>query len=252
MNNTEIKYWQNTYCYASLTKILQIGKDERGFFIIPESTIFYPGGGGQPMDIGFISTESDDLRIVGTDFNNGDIKHYLMLPEDQLKKGQEIAMRILSDSRLNSASLHTAGHWIAGIVSENLLLPFKPSKAYHYPDNPYIEFSGDVSLVNEEILDQINMAILVDRQAQLKVTSEILTRDNIGKLDHASLPENFKLNLEKPVRMVTIDTYKGIGCGGTHIDSISDIQSVKATKIYSKNGKIRVGYKVTMWEKVAS
>ena len=241
---TKIKYWQNTYCYNSLTKIQASGKDEKGFFIIPESTIFYPAGGGQPMDVGYISVGKDEIKIIGTDFNSGAIKHYLASEREDIQNGEEVEMKIQSQIRLLNASLHTAGHWIAGIVTENLLLPFSPIKAYHYPDGPYIEFSGDKDLISDEIIDQINMAIKSDRQAQLKVTAEIIKEDLISDTNYDLKLPNLNPNPGLPRRMVTIETYKAIGCGGTHVDSIYEIKDARASKIYLKNGKIRVGYEI--------
>ena len=228
MHPTQITYWQNTYCFLSPTRIQSSGKDEKGFFIIPSSTIFYPGGGGQPMDIGYITSGKDECKIVGIDFNEGFIKHYLEFAPEELTADQEIAMRIDKENRLLAASLHTGGHWIAGIVAENLLLPLKPVKGYHYPDSPYVEFEGDRAMVNEEIIDRINAVIRTESQNDLKITAT----------------SNLSSNTVMPRRMVTIENYAAIGCGGTHVNSTSEIKDTRITKIFFKNGKIRIGYKV--------
>ena len=233
MEKTELHYWKDTYCFASFFKVQTFGEDPKGFYVIPSSTIFYPGGGGQEMDFGYITINKEEIRIVGADYNDGYIKHYLETKPDHIALEAETAMTILGTSRLYAAALHSAGHWIAGIVTEGLKLKLIPTKAYHYSEGPYIEFSGDSSVICQEILDQINMNLLIDGQARLKVSCEITNQINTtGKL----------------FRTVTIETYSPIGCGGTHIANLSEMKSVVATKICLKNGKIRISYKVEVYE----
>ena len=189
------------------------------------------------MDIGYINTGKNEIKIIGVDFNSGCIKHYLELNPEELIPDLDITMKIDEERRLIAASLHTAGHWIAGIVAENLLLPLKPVKGYHYPDSPYVEFEGDRALGNEELINSINTVIITETQNDLKITTEIITENHPTALNLSTITF-------MPRRMVTIENYAAIGCGGTHVNSTSEIKDTRVTKIFFKNGKIRIGYKV--------
>jgi len=45
-----------------------------------------------------------------------------------------------------------------------------------------------------------------------------------------------------------MENYRSVPCGGTHLQSIREIKSIKATKIFVKNGKIRISYGCVPWE----
>lgn len=248
MQTTQLSYLNDTYNYAILANIEEIGKDEKGCYLILDQTIFFPGGGGQPKDRGEIHYKSTGLPITDVDFNSGALKHYISGDPSILKREQQVAISICRQSRLFYSMYHTAGHWIASIITENLNLPLLPVKGYHYPDGAYVEFEGDKSVVKDEVLEDIHFAMKIDLQAQLSIEAEVISHKDIEKLKKAMLPENFQPNMDKPIRLVTIEGYKSVPCGGTHLSNIREIKSLHATKMYWKNGKIRISYQCTPWE----
>lgn len=176
------------------------------------------------------------------------MKHYISGNFARLKKEEKVAIVICRHTRILHSAYHTAGHWIASIATENLGLSLTPIKGYHYPDGAYVEFDGDKSEIAENILERIHFAMAIDRQAHLKIAAEIISADDTTKLNQAMLPENFRPNPNKPLRLVTIEGYKSVPCGGTHLSGIREIKSLQATKIFWKNGKIRISYHCTPWE----
>lgn len=248
MKKTNLKYLMDTYCFAFLVSITEIGTDEKGLFLIFDKTIGYPGGGGQPMDE--ITLSSGNIfftNVLKCDFNGGNIKYYVESHFPELKAGDEIVMNIDRSSRIRNAAYHTAGHWIASIVTENLQVSLTPTKGFHYKDGAYVEFSGDLSLVPEDIMYKIDYAMKIDRQANLEINSIIISIDEFYlKKDAISAPINFQPMPDRPLRLVTFDTYKSVPCGGTHLRNVREIPFVKTTKIKVKNGKIRLSYNLTM------
>lgn len=49
---THLIYFEDTYKFIDQAIIKECNKDENGFFLILNQTIFYPQGGGQPSDQG--------------------------------------------------------------------------------------------------------------------------------------------------------------------------------------------------------
>lgn len=52
--STERVYYTNTYLDKLVVKILEVGKDENGSYVICDRIIFHPQGGGQPSDEGYL------------------------------------------------------------------------------------------------------------------------------------------------------------------------------------------------------
>lgn len=243
----------DTYLFATLVNILAIGTDEIGHFFVSDSSIFYPQGGGQPNDDGFITTgNGGSYAITAARYaDNGVIKHYLEneLPRDLVDR--QVAMRIIQETRNTNAAFHTAGHWLSQIVLENLELPLTPVKGHHFPGEAYIEFQGDPSCLSENTIDQIAMASGIDRQSDLSVRAELGSIDS-DIFRSALLPTNFKPPANKPLRFVMIEGYKPIPCGGTHLRRINDLKSVTPLEFYKKKGdKLRLKYTCEAWTLVA-
>ena len=238
----------DTYCLASLAKIIEIGSDEHGLFLVLDQTIHYPGGGGQPMDLTYFQKDNKNFaKVIKSPFNSGNIKHYVDVIPNIVREGDEIAIQVDRSTRIRNAAYHSAGHWIASIVTENMLLPLQPTKGYHYPEGAYVEFEGDMNQIPDDVLYQIEYAMRIDRQAQLKIeASTIGVTEFLNLRDSIVVPSNFKPMDDRPIRLVTFDDYKSVPCGGTHLSSVSEFKSVTLTKVRVKNRKIRISYHVSM------
>jgi len=248
---TELLFLENTYLYAILVNIIDIGEDEFGVFFIADKTIYYPQGGGQPNDFGWIESNRISIKIEKAKYNEyGMIKHYTetLVPASFLNN--EIAMHINQDSRKLNSAYHTAGHWLSQIINENLQLPIFPVKGHHFPGEAYVEFDGDFSSINDDTIHHLNLAMRIDLQTQPLVKSQIVSSDS-PLLANALLPKNFKPLSNRPLRLVTIDGYKAVPCGGTHIERLREIKSVLPKQIYKKGKRIRLSYECTVWNSVS-
>lgn len=252
MKHTKLLFLENTYLYAIPIIVLEKGIDEYGSYFVADRTIFYPQGGGQPNDHGFISiANKKEIKICGAKYVDNQIRHYLEseLPDEFLQK--ETAMHILQDTRKINAAYHSAGHWISQLVLESLRLPIFPIKGHHFPNEAYIEFEGNISCITYDTLGELRMAMQIDMQANLSVRAEYTT---IGStlFESALLPKNFSPPANKPLRFTQIEGYRWLPCGGTHIGNLRDIKSVKLNEFYKKGNKIRLPYTCEVWETIAS
>ena len=249
---TELLFQKNSFLYASLVNVLEMGRDEYGTYFITDKTIFYPQGGGQPNDSGWIETSRLQIRIKGAKYNScGQVKHYVEgdMPLDFI--GAEVAMHVDQHTRKLNSAYHTAGHWLSQIINENLGLPLFPVKGHHFASEAYVAFKGDMESVEEDLIDKLKLAMRIDLQTNPLVTSEIVESDS-PKLKNALLPENFKPLINRSLRLVTIDGYKAVPCGGTHYDSLRGIRSIIPTEIYKKGKYVRLKYECTIWNMVPS
>jgi len=234
----------DSYCIASLATIVESGHDDKGQYLIFDQTIAYPGGGGQPMDNITLSKQNKNIAEVNKcNFNNGRIKYYVDQLPTKIEEGDEIAMHIDRKSRIQNSAYHTAGHWIASIVTENLLLPLIPLKGFHFSTGAYVEFDGSLEDLPADLLYQIEYAMRIDQQAQLKIKAHVVSvADFHAQRTEISVAKNFQPMTDRPLRLVQFDNYKAVPCGGTHLSSVSELKSLTPTKVKMKNGKIRISY----------
>jgi len=236
--DTDLVYLKNTYEFETTARILKFDKDEKGPYIILDRTLFYPQGGGQPSDLGQILTKDFTFNINFVSFNNGLVHHYFSNENggDNLNYenlvGLQVDLKVDSSRRINNAKSHTSGHLLASIV-ENLAPEITATKGYHFPEGPYIEFKGKLTTMSSEDLIAKTHAILKeDIELARKVivvneTDESLTMNVVGK---------------KKMRMVKIDGYNEVPCGGTHLKNISELKEVAIRKIQFPKGNTKIAY----------
>lgn len=242
---TKLTYMDNTYLFEIETTLLGVCEDPQGgSYAVVADTIHYPQGGGQPSDTGRI-TAGDRLALISdVRMVKGVVRHYGNVEALKPAVGGTVRMRVDRQRRLKHAAYHTAGHLIAGVLTEDLGLELIPAKAHQFPDAPYVAFQeAGLGVDWDDITHDINMALLMTRLADHPISTETVAEDS-DKFKAALLPENFRFPKDKPLRLVTIDSYRPIPCGGTHVSSLGKLGRVAVTKVARKNGQLRFRYTI--------
>lgn len=119
--------------------------------IVTEKTIFHPQGGGQPSDVGSMTSEagvSFDVLAVRMDaVRDGQVLHFgrFISSAASFQVGETVKQAIDADKRLLFSRLHTAGHVLGAAVRhllEKEVEGFDELKASHFPDSAACEFQG--------------------------------------------------------------------------------------------------------------
>lgn len=242
MTNTHLKYLNDTYADRDTATVLRTGQDERGIYLVLDQTIFYPQGGGQPTDTGVIQTEKTIMNVTFVGFSDGEVLHYIAEKPDQLDalEGQRCALQVDKQRRLHHAKLHTAGHVIAGIIDARRG-SMRAIKGFHFDDGPYVEFEGKPEDATDTFLTTLQAQIDSLISENPAVTAALLTYDEL-KQRCWNVPPN--MPEDKPLRTVTIGQLDASPCGGTHIASLAEIESISLLKIKSKKGNTKISYRV--------
>lgn len=234
---TELLYLHDTCCFAARATLLAVNSDERGRpYALLDQTIFYPQGGGQPSDHGQIAVGGQRCNVTDVRFADAQVRHYGEVQALRGCEGASVAIEIDRDRRLLHAAYHTAGHWLAAVVTESLGVPAKPLKGHHFPGEAYIGFEELNEIDWEAVLEEIPTALLIDRQARLGATAEIALP--------GSDPAQANAPAGRPLRFVTIESYQPVGCGGTHLADVSGVGVVQVDRVKRKNGLTRLYYTV--------
>ncbi len=242
MTNTILQYLDDTYIDTGEAKLLRTGQDDRGSYVVLDQTVFYPQGGGQPADMGSISTGTVDMAVSFVGFDNGEVLHYLAEApsEPDALVRQSCALRVDKARRLHHARLHTAGHVISSLVDARRG-PLRAVKGFHFPDGPYVEFEGKLEEASDAFLAGLQAEIDALLAEAPPVTAATVTYDEL-KARCWSVPSY--LPQDKPLRVVTIGALDPVPCGGTHLASLAEIDTITVLKIKSKKGNTKISYQV--------
>ncbi|XP_047963418.1 alanine--tRNA ligase [Salvia hispanica] len=243
---TKLDYFEDTSRLQSTSTVLSsfLSDDGRQTLVL-DSTIFHPQGGGQPSDKGYIS--STHLTFLVEDVRSKDkiVYHYgrFNSKDGNFEKGAQVFLSVDQERRTLNSRLHSAGHLLDMCVRNVGWEHLEPSKGYHFPDGPYVEYKGTVpqnELQSKQNELQAEANSLITKGG--KVSVSILPYDEASQLCGGSLPEY--IPKDSTPRIVQLGQTLGCPCGGTHVGDISDISSLTVTQIRTKKGLTKVFYNV--------
>jgi len=195
--------------------------------IFLEKTPFYAEKGGQIGDKGIITSSSKNnllVEILDTQAPiEGLITHFAEINKGKIKVGEEVLARVDSLRRKAIARNHTATHLLHRVLRDVLGDHVKQSGSAvnihhlrfdfnHFAPLTIDELEKIENLVNEKILDE------------LKIETKITTFDKAKEMGAIAL---FGEKYGEQVRVVKIGEFSLELCGGTHLNSTSNIGLLK-------------------------
>jgi len=240
MNKTELSYLEKMDLLEQDATILDTYKENDKDVIILDKTIFYPQGGGQPYDTGKIAADSSVFSVQEVRYFEGIVKHIGFFEKGMFEKNQKVSCRVDAERRSLHARLHSGGHLVDMAVYESKP-SWIPGKGYHFPDGPYVEYTGAVQEGESE-----NLIKLIEESGNRFVEKNIAVKVKFCNKDELTsycrhVPDNIPEG--KPIRVVLFGNF-GVPCGGTHVKSLSEIRKFTIRKIKQEKDKIKVSYEV--------
>lgn len=225
---TKLIYMEEMQLLECTAQIIEI-KDlqENKLSIILDQTVFYPQGGGQPFDNGFIQDENTTFKVLEVRFIEDQVHHIGNYEKGGFVVGNKVNCIVEKNRRELNTRLHSAGHLLDMGLKELGKL-WKPTKGYHFPQGPYVEYLAEDNIIEENIK--------VDLENKL---NEIINRAIETEI---KFMENQIVN-GKPARVVYYGNF-GIPCGGTHCKNLKDIQKMSIKKIKKDKEIIRISYEL--------
>ncbi len=217
MNDSYIKNWN--------AKVVSVTDDK---YVVLDNTAFYPKGGGQPWDEGFIIKETEKYKVIYVGKFSGNISHELDKPG--LKEGDEVSCELDWERRYTFMRYHTASHLISNILYKRANAKITGNQIEL--DKTRMDFSmQDYSPEKLRVfVDEANRFIEND----LPITIDYLSRDKVlGKPELARLAVGLPKNI-KEFRIVKIGDIDEQVDGGTHINHLKEIGKIEVTKTVNK------------------
>jgi alanyl-tRNA synthetase len=200
---------------------------------------FYPTGGGQVADTGYIECEGGDcLARVADVVRLGDDQVLAVVPErGTLKSGERVHARVDRAARHATASNHTATHLLHAALRQRLGSHVHQAGSYVGPDKLRFDFTHNSALSPGELSDienQVNEWIL----GAYPVRALTTTLDEARSLGAMAL---FGEKYGDIVRMVEVGDggFSRELCGGTHVRSTAEIGLLAISSETSSAANVR-------------
>lgn len=191
--------------------------------LILDRTLFFPEEGGQSSDKGVIN----GIEVVDVQINNDIVEHYITTPIDE---GTQITAAIDWNHRFSNMQQHSAEHIFSGIVYREY--GFK-NVGFHLSDN-IVTMDFDGVLTAEQIEDiewKVNQAIAEN----IEIDARYPEQEELAQLDYRS-----KIEIDGPVRIVTIPGYDVCACCAPHVKRTGEIGILKVMTVQNYKGGVRI------------
>lgn len=220
-------YYEDAMMKEFTAQVVKTGKDEKGNSIVLDNTAFYPTGGGQPHDTGWIN----ELEIIDVEKIDEEIRHYTAADVSNISG--EISGKLHWSRRFDHMQQHTGQHILTAAFVE---LYDMATVSFHL-GTELVTIDLSVGEVSEDQLAAVekraNDIILENRPIETKwVTKEELAQYKLRK----------DVKVDEDIRLVIIPDYDYNGCGGTHPSSTGQVGLLKILATEKMKKQIRVHF----------
>lgn len=206
--------------------------------IVLDKTAFYPGGGGQPNDVGQLETGTSLFQVTKVGRKENYIVHELS--ETPPEVGTTIRGKIDWERRYRLMRTHTALHMLCGVVWRDYQAHVTGGDMQPLQARMDFELESMTADLAQEMERKVNEEIVAKRD----VISSILPREEAMRIPDLI---RTKINLLpqgiSEVRVVNIQGLDLQADGGTHVENTSEVKQIYVTGHESKgriNKRIRI------------
>jgi alanyl-tRNA synthetase len=218
------------------TQIGALSPQEDGSVLVKlRESPFYPKGGGQVADSGWIETDSARAAVEDVVRLDDDQVIVVRLEHGELHRGERVRARVDAEARRPTMANHTATHLLHAALRGRLGDHVTQAGSYVGPDKLRFDFRHSAPLSSDELADVervVNEHVIANHPLHVFVTS----RDHAGELGAMML---FGEKYGEHVRVVEIPEVSRELCGGTHVRSTAEIGPFVVTRETSSSQGIR-------------
>lgn len=227
---TEKLFYEDPYICEVECEVENIIEKEDKFEIVLKSTPFYPEGGGQPSDMGFI----DGIRVEYV-YEKDDIIYHVTASKT---KSKFVKCTVDYERRVDHLQQHSGEH----LMSAAFFKLYNVSNAgFHLGEN-YVTIDIELKDITEDMI----------RKVETEANSYIFKNEPV-KTYFMTKEEALKLPLRKAVkaegRIRMVEMGEGTdysACCGTHVKFTGEVGTIKIIKYEKYKGMTRV-YIICGW-----
>lgn len=229
---TELLYQNDSYLKEFEAIVTRI--DPENHAVILNRTAFYPGGGGQPCDIGKLIVSGSEKMVIKVRKSSDEVMHYLDPGERLPTPGEKVFGQIAWERRYQLMRTHTALHILCGVVFRDYgalvtggdMSPLEGRMDFEFETMQKELVQTIETAVNAEVTKDLPVRVaILPRQEAFQIPDLIRTKINL-------LPEGIS-----HVRIVEIVGLDLQADGGTHVQSTREVGKIRVVD-YKSKGKI--------------
>lgn len=218
-------FYKNTYIKEFNANIVQIVEKDNQFHVELNQTAFYPEGGGQPSDVGYI----DDIEVSHVYEEQDKVYHVIhKLPS----KLENIKCKIDWEKRFDHMQQHLGQHILSAAFEK---LHDAKTIGFHLSENS-VTIDIDKVLSNEDIRKVeyfTNQIVFNDLLVQILYPNE---------KELASMPLRKLPTATDNIRIVKLDDFDYSPCCGTHPNRTGEVGLIKIRRFEKYKSGLRIDF----------
>ena len=200
-------------------------KDQQGQWVALEKSYFYPESGGQPADRGTLN----GIPVLDVQLEEGIVWHRLETPLLE----NEVQGTIDDGTRTDHAAQHTAQHVISAILQDEFQIKTVSFRTGSEESTLDLELNEWTETIQNRLEDRLRSVI----RAALPITATEYTEADAVRLPLRKTPQ-----VTGQIRVVQIGELDYSACGGTHLESTSELELILFTGQEKVRGNVRLMY----------
>ena len=220
---TQKLFYENMYLQHFSATVTGCEPAQDRWHITLDATAFYPEGGGQPGDTGYLG----NVRVIDTHSRRDEVIH---ITDGPIQPGEKIEGKIDWEPRFSRMQHHTGEHIVSGLIHR--LYGYDNVGFHMGHDAVTLDLSGELSGADLEKVERLaNEAVWKNIPIEISYPSP----EALAALDYRS-----KKELSGDVRIVTVPEYDICACCGTHVHKTGEIGLIKLVNFQRYKGGIRI------------
>ena len=226
---THLLYYDDAYTQAFDATVLAVEEDR----IALDKTAFYPGGGGQPNDTGWLEIGGQRLAVTKVKKEGDQVWHWLASDGGLPLITQDVAVHGTVDwaRRYQLMRTHTAMHILCGVVWRDYGAQVTGGNMDPGEGRMDFEFAS----LSKELIHEIEARCNAEIAAARPIRTQILPRETAFQIPDLI---RTKINL-LPAGIQEVRTVEIVGLdlqadGGTHVANTQEVGTIKVVDYKSK------------------
>jgi misacylated tRNA(Ala) deacylase len=231
---TELLYYDDAYLREFDAVVTAVETDDKGARMELDRTAFYPGGGGQPNDQGWLQIGGRSLHVDTVKKEGAKVWHTVVADDADgpgPSTGDAVHGVVDWDRRYKLMRTHTAMHILCGVVWRD----YEASVTGGNMDPGKSRMDFEFASLSRELIDEIEEKCNLEVAAAREVRTNVLPRE-----EAFAIPDliRTKINL-LPEGILEVRTVELVGLdlqadGGTHVRNTREVGAIKIADYKSK------------------
>ena len=220
---TEKLYFVDSHMSSFTAKVLSCTEDKKGYAVVLDKSAFFPEGGGQLSDSGYIGS----VRVSSVHERGGEVLHYCDAP---LTVGESYDCSIDWQQRYRRMQNHSGEHIFSGFVHQ--LYGYDNVGFHMGSDCLTLDFSGELTWEQLTEVEQLANEMV---HKNVAVISSFPSSEELKAMEYRS-----KLDLTENVRIVEIPGADRCACCAPHVKYTGEVGLIKMLDCQRHRGGVRV------------